>query len=195
MNKKIVSLLSVLLMVILFTSTVSAGGNVGLRSVQFTLGTEDPTGALSMASLSSVSSSLFLTATGILTGLGGYADGVEAKLGASGIATVTCTNQGGNEAPGQNPNISAGGNQFVDGSDIDKKGTAPLDVTAEPEPITGTQGGCANDNWTATIVEVKWTNATIYVYDAATGALLLQRDYTCDPDRQTETSLSCTLTN
>lgn len=195
MNKKIVSLLSVLLMVILFTSPVSAGGNVGLKSVQFTLGTGGTTGTLAMAAVSSQSSSLFLTATGTFTGLGGYAEGVEAKLGASGIATVTCTNQGGNQSPGQNPNISASGEQAIGPQDITKKGNAPLDVTAQPGPLTGTQGGCANDNWTAEVVEVKWTHATIYAYDAATGELLFQRDYACDPAKQTATSVSCTPVN
>ena len=195
MNKKIVSLLSVLLMLTLFASPVSAGGNVGLKSVQFTLGTGGTTGTLAMAAVSSVSSSLSLTATGIFTGLGGYVEGVEAKLRASGIATVTCTNQGGNQSPGQNPNIFAGGDQYIGPQDISKKGTAPLDVTAQTAPITGIQGGCANDNWTAEIVEVKWTHATIYAYDAVTGEPVFQRDYTCDPSKQTETSVSCTAVN
>ncbi|HSL46662.1 MAG TPA: hypothetical protein VK897_24720 [Anaerolineales bacterium] len=175
MRKKILSLLSVLLAVVLFTTTASAGGSVGLRSVAFRPGS--------------------LIATGVFTGLGGYAEGVDAKLAARGIAIVACTNQGGTEAPGQNPNILANGEQAVGPQDITKKGTAPLNVRAVPGPITATEGGCPNKNWTAEIVDVLWTNATIYTYDAATGDLLLQRDYICDPAKQTATSVSCTPTN
>jgi hypothetical protein len=176
MKKKIFSLLlTVLLVSALTTSTASAGGNVGLKSVQFSLGSLD--------------------ARGTLTGLGGYNDGVRAELVATGIATVACTNQGGSQSPGQNPNISATGEQLIEPQGITKKGTAPLNVSAEPGPITAIEGGCPNNNWTATIVSVLWTNATIFVYDVATNELLLERHYICDPALQTATSVSCTETN
>jgi len=176
MKKKILSLLlTVLLVSAVMTSTASAGGNVGLRNVQFSLGSLD--------------------AIGTLTGLGGYPAGVRADLTASGIATVVCTNQGGNQSPGQNPNVSATGEQIIGPQGITKKGTAPLDVKAELGPITAIEGGCANDNWTAEIVSVLWTNATISVYDNATNELLLERHYTCNPALQTATSVSCTETN
>src|SRR5215216_6766193 len=117
MNKKFFSILiTVFLVLAVTTSTASAGGNVGLKSVQFSLGSLD--------------------ATGTLTGLGGYFAGVTAKLTASGIATIMCTSKGGNQSPGQNPNISATGEQLIEPQDITKKGTAPLNVAAEPGPIT-----------------------------------------------------------
>jgi hypothetical protein len=175
MKMRVLSILSAILMVTLLTSPVSAGGGVGLRSLAFSPGS--------------------LIATGVFTGLGGYPEGVRAELAASGIAEVTCTNQGGNESPGQNPNISAAGEQAVGPQDITKKGTAPLDVTAEPGPITGTEGGCANDNWSAEIVNVLWTNATLTVYDTATNDVLLEKNFICDPTQQTSTSVSCTETN
>ena len=172
MKKKILSILTTLVLITLLASTVSAGGNVGLGSVKFTPGS--------------------LIATGTFTGLGGYKQGVTAELEATGIPMVMCTNQGGNQAPGQNPSrVTANGDQFIAPQLITKKGTAPLDVTAETGPITGTQGGCANDNWSAEIVSVSWTNATISVYDNKTGALLLQKNYLCDPALQTSTSVSC----
>ncbi|MDQ2692376.1 MAG: hypothetical protein M3Y68_10120, partial [Chloroflexota bacterium] len=116
-------------------------------------------------------------------------------LAAAGIPVVICTNQGGNEAPGQNPpKVFAEGNQYVGPQLITKKGTAPMDVTAEAGPITWLQGGCANDNWSAEIVSVSWTNATISVYDNKTGALLLQKNYLCDPAKQTATTASCVET-
>ncbi|HSL30532.1 MAG TPA: hypothetical protein VK900_15135 [Anaerolineales bacterium] len=170
MNKKILFFLTIMVMVTLLTSTVSAGGNVGLGSVKFSLGS--------------------LNATGTFTGLGGYKQGVDVELTASGIPVVTCTNQGGNQAPGQNPpKVSAEGNQFIGPQLITKKGTAPMNVTADAGPITGLQGGCPNNTWSAQIDFVYWTDATISVFDVKTGALLLQRDYACTT---TLTSVTCT---
>lgn len=169
MKKKFLSILTVLVLVTLLTSTVSAGGNVGLGSVAFSLGS--------------------LVAEGTFTGLGGYKQGVAVELAASGDPVVTCTNQGGTQAPGQNPaKVSTTGDQFIGPQLITKKGTAPLDVTAEAGPITGTQGGCPNDNWAAQIVFVYWTEATISVFDATTQELLLERSYDC---KTTLTSVSC----
>lgn len=175
MNKKIFSLLSVFLVVTLLTSPVSAGGNIGLKRLAFSTGS--------------------INASAVITGLGGYPEGVRAELSAGGIAIVSCTNQGGNEAPGQNPNISATGEQIVGPQDITKKGTAPLDVTAEPGPITAIEGGCPNNNWSAVIVNVLWTNATLTIYDAATNDVLLEKNFICDPELQTSTSVSCTEVN
>jgi hypothetical protein len=190
MKKRLFSLLTVLLVATVMTSTASAGGNVGLSKLQFSLGSQG--GMLTMAAASQ-NSSFSLSATGTLTGLGGYQEGVTANIVASGIPVVTCTNQGGNQAVGQNaPKVTASDDQFIGPQDITKKGTAPLGVTAEPEPITGTQGGCPNDNWTAQIVNVLWTNGIISVRDTATNDLLLEREFTCDPRFQTATSVICT---
>jgi hypothetical protein len=174
MKKKFFSLLlTVLLVAAVMTSTASAGGNVGLKSVQFSIGS--------------------LIANGTLTGLGGYKSGVTADLAARGIPTVLCTNQGGNQASGQNPSkIFANGKQYIGPQAITKKGTAFMDVEASPGSITALEGGCPNNNWSAKIVSVAWTNATISVYDTATGALLLERNYICDPTKQTATTAYCT---
>ncbi|HLO18700.1 MAG TPA: hypothetical protein VK206_27965 [Anaerolineales bacterium] len=143
-----------------------------MRSVQFTLGSLD--------------------VGGTLTGLGGYPEGVTATLTASGIPVVSCTNQGGNESPGQNPSrVSASGIQLIPNQDITKKGTAPLDVSAIPEPITAKEGGCPNNNWTAEVVFVYWTNATITIFDTATNTVLLQQNYDCITTRYPP-SVSCT---
>jgi hypothetical protein len=172
MNKKFFSLLAALLVSALITSTASAGGAVKLFGATFRLGS--------------------LIAIGTFTGLGGYSQGVTAELVASGFLVVTCTNQNGNQAPGQNPpQISVNGEQIVGPQGITRKGTAPMNVTAEPGPITGTQGGCPNDHWTAQIDFVFWTNAAISVRDTATGALLLQQDYNCTTTRDPD-SVSCT---
>lgn len=172
MNKKFISILVVLLVSALIPSVASAGGAVKLSHATFTLGS--------------------LTATGTLTGLGGYNQGVTAELVASGIPVVTCANPSGNQAPGQNPlHVSANAEQVVSLQDITQKGTAPMDVTAEPGQITGTEGGCPNDNWTAQIEFVYWTNVIISVRDTATNTLLLQQNYTCTTTRDPD-SVSCT---
>lgn len=173
MKKKILSLfLTVLVMLALTTSTGLAGGNVGLKSVQFSLGSLD--------------------VTGTLTGLGGYPDGVVVELVATGDPVVTCTNQGGNDAAGQNPSqVTASGVQLI--TQIFKNGTATVVVSAEPT-LTAAEGGCPNNNWTANIDFVSWTHATITVTDPATDpdTLLLRQDYTCVTTRDPD-SVTCTL--
>ena len=174
MNRKIFSIVITVLMILaVTTSTASAGGNVGLKGVQFSLGSLD--------------------VTGTLTGLGGYKDGVQVDLTATGTPVVTCVSPGGKDSPpGQNPSqVTATATQFI--TQIFKNGTAPVAVSAEPT-LTGIQGGCANNNWTARIDFVFWTHATIVVTDLSTDAVLLQQEYSCvtarNPDRVT-----CSLAN
>jgi hypothetical protein len=170
MKKKIFSLWSVLLMVILLVTPVSAGGAVKLSSVRFSLGS--------------------LIAAGTLTGLGNT--DVSVVIDASGFPVVSCINSGGNRVPGQSfPMVSASGDQFLDGdSSIRKNGKSPFDVeTVDPEFIPWDQAGCPNVNWMGHIDFIFWTDATISIFDASTQALLLQRDYSCTT---TMTSVTCT---
>jgi len=87
--------------------------------------------------------------------------------------------------------VLASGVQLI--TKIFKNGTAPVDVKAEPT-LTGIQGGCPNDNWTANIDFVYWTNATITVTDPSTDpdTVLLQQNYTCVTTRDPD-SVSCML--
>jgi hypothetical protein len=170
MRRKILSFICVAAIICLQVTSASAAGAVRLSNVTFSLGS--------------------LISNGTLTGLG-YTD-VFVELDASGVPVVTCTNQGGNQAPGQNPpKVSASGKTSLFGTDpVRKNGKSPFGVeTSEPAPfLTGTAGGCPNDNWTATIDFVYWTHATISVYDLATGDLLLTQDFVCTTTR---TSVTC----
>ena len=174
MNKKFFSILvTVFLVLAVTTSTASAGGNVGLKSAVFTIGSLD--------------------LAGTLTGLGGYAEGVQANLTATGTPVVTCVSPGGKDSPpGQNPSqVTATATQNI--TQIFKNGTAPVSLSAEPT-LTGVQGGCSNNNWTARIDFVSWTHATFVVTDLSTNAVLLWQEYSCVTTRF-PASVTCTLIN
>lgn len=172
MQRKIISVLSALLAAIFITSTVFAGA-VRLRSVSFSLGS--------------------LIAEGELTGLG--KDNVRVILEASGFPVVTCTNQGGNQAPGQNPpKVSATGEQLLFGFDLTRRnGKSPFGVeTIDPVVLDAVEYGCPNSNWTATIDFIHWTNATIKVLALDAQEVLLVKNFVCTTTLNTVT---CTAVN
>ena len=172
MKKNLFSLLSVFLMATLLTSPVSAGPSIkfsgGANSVEWTLGSLIAQGALIV----------------------GNTD-VKVILEASGVPVVTCTNQGSNPAPGQNPpNISATGAQTL--QDRTKNGKSPFDVEASPpETLPGLQGGCPNNTWTAHIDFVLWDQAKITVTNLAGDTILLEQSYICTTTRNPD-AVSCT---
>lgn len=171
MKRTIVSLLSILLAVMLLTSPVSAGPGIGLKSVTFSLGS--------------------LIANGYAQGLGNT--DVTVVLDASGFPVVTCSNQGGTEAPGQNPpKVSAVDEHFLPGSDpLRKNGRASFTTeTDDPETLPGDLAGCQNSNWTGRIDFIFWTDATLSLYDTATGTLLDTKNFTCTTTRF-PASVSC----
>jgi hypothetical protein len=172
MKNKSSIVLTVLLISMLVTSTVFAGGAVKLSNIQFSLGS--------------------LIASGFASGLGNT--DVTVVLDASGVPAIMCVNYGGNSAPGQSyPKISATGQQTLDGDDpIRKNGRSPfLTETDDPETISWDEAGCPNSNWTGHIDFIFWTDATISVYDTASGALLQTQSYTCTTTRY-PASVTCT---
>lgn len=120
-----------------------------------------------------------LTADGALAGLGN-AD-VLITLVAQADVTSTCTNQGGNEAPGQNPApITVTGSEAIPAPEI-QNGNTPFSVTtvAPPSIIPGAPD-CPNTNWTEAITDLAFTSAVITV-EQPPGTLVLTVSCTISP--------------
>jgi len=118
-----------------------------------------------------VDKGLPLNAAASLAGLGN--EDVLVTLTATANATSTCTNQGGNQAPGQNPAaVTVSGSESIPASEI-KNGNVAFNVTTE-SPVTPIPGapGCPNPNWRQDITDLSFTTATITVEQPA-GTLVL----------------------
>jgi hypothetical protein len=99
--------------------------------------------------------------TGKVAGLGGTT--FEIRISADGIASVECTNPGGNVAPGQDTAVNVAGTtgplptprngQFVFAIETDEPPQPP------PTPT------CPNDMWEANIVDVTFTTATLTLFE------------------------------
>ena len=106
---------------------------------------------------------LTLSATVSYAGLGNF-DTLQV-LTATGGTVSTCTNQGGNQAPGQNPApITLVGETPIPAGDI-KNGNVTISTsTAAPvSPVPGAPG-CPNSNWTEVVTDVSFTSATIQLF-------------------------------
>jgi hypothetical protein len=129
-----------------------------------------------------------LSASGALTGLGN--GDVLVNLTANAIPTTTCTNQGGNQAPGQNPGaVTVTGSQAIPASAV-KNGNVVFGVTTQPpaQP-TARQAGCPSPNWTAAIIDLRFTSATLRFFQA--GQLVLQTTCTFSGNNGTFRVVSC----
>lgn len=105
---------------------------------------------------------LALNSAGALSGLGN--GDVLVTMIATADVTSTCTNQGGNAAPGQNPApLTVTGSQAIPQAEL-KNGNTPFNVTtlAPPAEIPGAPG-CPNPNWAESIDDLAFTSAMITV--------------------------------
>ena len=114
---------------------------------------------------------LTLNAAGELSGLGN--DDVLVTLVATADVTSTCTNQGGNQAPGQNPApLTVAGSQAIPKDEI-KNGNTPFNVTTNAPPvIIAGAPDCPNPKWTEAIDDLAFTSATVRV-EQPVGATVL----------------------
>lgn len=105
---------------------------------------------------------LTLAASGALSGLGN--GDVLISIVASADVTSTCTNNGGNAAPGQNPApITVSGSVSIPEDEI-KNGNTPFSVeTIAPASEIPGAPDCPNPNWVETIDDLAFYSATITV--------------------------------
>lgn len=96
-------------------------------------------------------------------------------LTASGVASVLCTNNGGNQAPGQNyPHVDGTDSKEIKPSkDFLKGGKVITSLEAIPEleanpVISWSDGGCANSNWSALVDFIYWQTAAVTITEKAT---------------------------
>jgi hypothetical protein len=102
-----------------------------------------------------------LTATGTLAGLGN--EDVTITLEATGVASTTGFNSGGNAAPGQNVNVTVTASVTISADQIKNGEVFFAIATPQPRQPTGKEAGFPNDGWTAVITDVKFTSTTITV--------------------------------
>lgn len=139
---------------------------------------------------------LRLNATGALSGLGN--GDVLITMEATADVISTCTNQGGNQAPGQNPApLTVSGSQAIPAAEL-KNGNTPFAVTTEaPDPVIPGAPDCPNPNWTETIEDLAFTSATITV-EQPEGTVVLVVECTIDPPSSdgsvSRAAVTCTQT-
>lgn len=171
MRRKLISILSALVVLSLSATAVYAGAAHFVGSVSFGISS--------------------LVASGKLAGLG--SGDVTVILEGSGTGIATCTNKGGTEAPGQNPvAVSVVGIQSIPKTLI-KNGSTPFEIeTEDPQPPTAKVAGCPNNKWKVTSFFVFWTSAIITVKTADTGDILLRQEFTCTTTGSPNASVTCT---
>jgi hypothetical protein len=99
--------------------------------------------------------------SGKVAGLGGTT--FEITIEADGIASVVCTNPAGHRAPGQDTAVTVEGS--TDPLPTPRNGQFLFSLTTDaPEPLPPTPT-CPNPKWTAEIVDVAFTTATLTLYE------------------------------
>lgn len=154
MSRKLIAILSVLVVLSLMTTTVFAGFKG--RNIQFELGNS-------------------VIVTGTFTGVG--STDVRVDVFMTGDADVTCTNNGENFVPGQNPNVSAEGS--IELHDIVQNGKNDFSIIVQDPVPPPPEEVCPNGNWNTTVNFVFWDYVIITVTDIATGEVKFEQEYGC----------------
>lgn len=93
--------------------------------------------------------------SGKVAGLGGTT--FEITVEADGVASVECTNPGGNVAPGQDFDFTAEGSS----DELPTPRNGQFKYSVETNETDAPAGSCPNDSWTANVIDVEFTSATI----------------------------------
>jgi hypothetical protein len=104
----------------------------------------------------------FLECRGKVAGLGGTTFRID--VSATGVADVTCTNPGGQVAPGQSFSFAGAGST---GDQLTpRNGQFRFRVTTSTP--SAPPGSCPNPMWTATVTDVHFTDATLTLFENGT---------------------------
>lgn len=110
-----------------------------------------------------------------LAGLGNQDVTITVK--ASGLATTTCTNKGGNMAPGQNKTpVSSTVQQTIPSTQIKNGNVSVCLTTTPPRAPSATEAGCPNSNWSTSLTDVQFTSAEVIVQQG--GKIVLDKTFT-----------------
>lgn len=99
--------------------------------------------------------------SGKVAGLGGTT--FEITVEADGVATVECTNPGGNVAPGQDTDVTVSGSSGP--LETPRNGQFRFSLESDdPNPLPATPT-CPNNQWTPEITDVTFGDATITLFE------------------------------
>jgi hypothetical protein len=104
----------------------------------------------------------FLECTGKVAGLGGTTFRID--VSATGTADVTCTNPGGNVAPGQSFSFAGAGST---GDQLTPR-NGSFRFSVETVAPTAPAGSCPNPGWTATVTDVEFGDVTLTLFEDST---------------------------
>jgi hypothetical protein len=173
MRRKLIAIASIL--VILVLTTTSAFAINPILSANFRYGS--------------------MIAEGTVSGIQSTA--VTITLVGTGTPVVSCASPSGQLAPGQNPpKVSAQDEDKA--TPNSKRGHVRFSLEAEVNTsgLSAKQLGCPSNKWTATVLFINWTSATLIVKDTAGNYVLPPQNYACTttpPSSPTSLpTLSCT---
>ena len=161
-------------------------GHFNAKSVTIDIGSGSGGGSLVTQIVDPSTGALPVNATGIAQGIG--SEVYNLRLTATGDPLVSCTNQGGNQAPGQNPAVTVLDDSAVGGDPSNRNGKYEFDVANAIDPLAIVSAtACPNDNWTARLDFIFWTEVWLELENSE-GFVTDEIHFDCTT---TLTSISC----